>query len=173
MSSHSSGDRYTRLRTGCADRGLRLTPQREVLLRVLSEATGHPTADEMVQCVRQVLPTVSHATVYRNLQELVHEGLIRTLEVAGTAVQFEVNPDDHHHFVCRRCGQVWDVYLSSLDVRINRLRTRLDGFRIDRRNVQLHGVCAGCRYQAGRPSFARRACSSAKNLTTAASSMKS
>ena len=145
MSSRSSADRYTHLRTGCADRGLRLTPQREVLLRVLSEAMGHPTADDMVRRVRKVLPTVSHATVYRNLQELVREGLIRTLEVAGTAVQFEVNPDDHHHFVCRRCGRVWDVYLSSLDVRINRRRTELDGFQVDRRDVQLHGVCAGCR----------------------------
>jgi Fe2+ or Zn2+ uptake regulation protein len=112
---------------------------------VLSEAMGHPTADDMVQRVREVLPTVSHATVYRNLQELVREGLIRTLEVAGTALQFEVNPDDHHHFVCRRCGHVWDVYLSSLDVRINRRRSELDGFQVDRRDVQLRGVCAGCR----------------------------
>jgi len=145
MSRRSSTDRYTHLRAGCANRGLRLTPQREVLLRVLCQITGHPTADDMVQRVREVLPTVSHATVYRNLQELVHEGLIRTLEVAGTAVQFELNPDDHHHFVCDRCGRVWDVYLSSLDVRINRRRTEMDGFQVNRRDVQLHGVCAGCR----------------------------
>ena len=145
MSIRSSADRYTHLRTGCADRGLRLTPQREVLLRVLSEAMGHPTADDMVRRVREVLPTVSHATVYRNLQELVREGLIRTLEVAGTAVQFELNPDEHHHFVCHGCGHVWDVYLSSLDVRINRRRTVLDGFQVDRRDVQLHGVCPRCR----------------------------
>jgi len=145
MPSRSAAERYTQLRTGCADRGLRLTPQREVLLRVLSRATGHPTADEMVQRVRKVLPTVSHATVYRNLQELARKGLIQTLEVAGSAVQFEVNADDHHHFVCRRCGHVWDVYLSGLDVRINRRRSELDDFQIDRRDVQLHGVCAGCR----------------------------
>jgi Fur family peroxide stress response transcriptional regulator len=144
MSRRSSTDRYTHLRTGCANRGLRLTPQREVLLRVLSQITGHPTADDMVQRVREVLPTVSHATVYRNLQELVHEGLIRTLEVAGTAVQFELNSDDHHHLVCDKCGRVWDVYLSSLDVRINRRRTEMDGFQVNRRDVQLHGVCAGC-----------------------------
>ena len=145
MSRRSSTDRYTHLRRVCANRGLRLTPQREVLLRVLSQTMGHPTADDMVQRVREVLPTVSHATVYRNLQELVREGVIRTLEVAGTAVQFELNPDDHHHFVCDRCGHVWDVYLSSLDVRINRRRTGMDGFRVNRRDVQLHGVCAGCR----------------------------
>ena len=43
--ARSFADRYTHLRTGCADRGLRLTPRREVLLRVLSEAIGHPMAD--------------------------------------------------------------------------------------------------------------------------------
>jgi Fur family peroxide stress response transcriptional regulator len=145
MSGRTSTERYAHLRSGCADRGLRLTPQREVLLHVVSEAMGHPTADDMVRRVREVLPTVSHATVYRNLQELVREGLIGTLEVAGTAVQFEVNPDDHHHFVCHRCGHVWDVYLSSLELRINRRRTELEGFQVDRRDVQLHGVCADCR----------------------------
>lgn len=145
MSSRSTADRYKHLRTGCEDRGLRLTPQREVLLRVLSKTMGHPTADEMVRRVREVLPTVSHATVYRNLQELVREGLIGTLEAAGSAVQFEVNQDDHHHFVCHKCGHVWDVYLTSVDVRINRRRTALDGFQVERRDVQLHGVCADCR----------------------------
>jgi len=138
-------ERYATLREQCGQRGLRLTPQRDVLLRVLSEAEGHPTADDLVRQVRAVLPTVSHATVYRNLQELVREGLIKTLDMAGAAAQFEVNPDEHHHFVCRQCGQVWDVYLSSVDVKVNRRRTTIDGFQIDRREVQLHGLCAACR----------------------------
>ena len=139
-------ERYVYLRAECVNRGLRLTPQRDVLLRALSDAGGgHPTADDLVRRIRQVLPTVSHATVYRNLQDLVREGLIRTLDLAGEAVQFEVNPDEHHHFVCRKCGGVWDIYLSSVDVRVNRRRTDIDGFQVDRREVQLHGLCAACR----------------------------
>ncbi|MGE0440005.1 MAG: Fur family transcriptional regulator [Gemmatimonadales bacterium] len=141
----SAAARYAHLREECVQRGLRLTPQREVLIRVLSEAMGHPTADDLVREVRAVLPTVSHATVYRNLQELVREGLIRTLDRAGDAAQFEINPDEHHHFVCRKCGQVWDVYLSAVDVKVNRKRTAIEGFQIDRREVQLHGLCAACR----------------------------
>jgi Fur family transcriptional regulator, peroxide stress response regulator len=141
----SSAVRYTNLRGQCAEHGLRLTPQRDVLLRVLSETTGHPTADDLVQKVRSVLPSVSHATVYRNVQELVRAGLIGTLERAGGAVQFEINPEEHHHFVCRNCGQVWDVYLGGVDFRVDRRRSRLKGFQIDRREVQLHGLCARCR----------------------------
>ena len=141
----SADQRYARMRQECVARGLRLTPQRDILLRVLSSSSGHPTADDLVRRVRDVLPSVSHATVYRNVQELVRAGLIGMLERAGAAVQFEVNPDDHHHFVCRKCGEVWDVYLDEVDVRVNRQRSQLKGFQIDSREVQLHGVCARCR----------------------------
>jgi Fur family peroxide stress response transcriptional regulator len=133
------------LRATCVARRLRLTPQRDVLLRALSETIGHPTADDLVKKVRRVLPTVSQATVYRNVQELVHAGLIGRLERSGAAVQFEVNPEHHHHFVCRRCGQVWDVYLDQVTVTLDRRRSPMTGFQVDRRDVQLHGVCARCR----------------------------
>ena len=122
-----------------------MTPQRDVLLRVLSHTSGHPTADDLFRQVRAVLPSVSHATVYRNLQDLVRAGLIGTLERAGGATQFEINPESHHHFVCRSCGEVWDVYLEAVGVRLNRRRSPLTGFQIDRREVQLHGLCARCR----------------------------
>ena len=122
-----------------------MTPQRDVLLRVLSETHGHPTADDLFKKVRAVLPSVSHATVYRNVQQLVGTGLIGTLEHSGGAVQLEVNPESHHHFVCRRCGQVWDVYLEAVGVRLDRRRSQLKGFQIDRREVQLHGLCSRCR----------------------------
>jgi Fur family peroxide stress response transcriptional regulator len=145
VSAKSSHERYAQLRQTCAARGLRLTPQREALLRVLSNTIGHPTADDLVKRVQKVLPTVSHATVYRNVRQLVRAGLIGTLERSGAAAQFDPNPDDHHHFICGRCGQVWDVYVAHVDVTLDNQRSQLKGFRIHRRAVQLHGVCARCR----------------------------
>jgi Fur family transcriptional regulator, peroxide stress response regulator len=140
----SRADRYDQLRRECTARGLRMTPQRDTLLRVLSTAEGHPTADQLVQAVRKSLPSVSHATVYRNVQELVRIGLIGTLQHASAAAQFEINPDTHHHFVCGGCGEVWDVYLDDVDFRVNK-RSQLKGFRIERGEVQLHGLCVRCR----------------------------
>jgi Fur family transcriptional regulator, peroxide stress response regulator len=142
--SKSADERYAHLRQLCVARRLRLTPQRDVLLRALSQTVGHPTADDLVKKVRKVLPTVSPATVYRNVQQLVRAGLIGTLERSGASAQFEINPDHHHHFMCRRCGQVWDVYLDRVAVRLDRRRSPLNGFHIDRRDVQLHGLCARC-----------------------------
>ena len=128
-----------------------MTPQRDVLLRIVSGLDGrHPTADELFQQVRRVLPSISHATVYRNLQELVHAGLLGTLERAGSAAQYEVNPEEHHHFICAGCGKVWDVYLDEVRYRVNRRRSRLEGFEIDRGGVQLQGRCPRCRARSAR-----------------------
>lgn len=119
-------------------------------MRVLSEVPNHPTADDLVRLVRQVIPSISHATVYRNLQELVKAGLIGTLERAGASVQFETNPDSHHHFVCGACGGVWDVYLDAFQVQPSGESSIL-GFRVDRQEVQLHGRCARCAASEAQP----------------------
>ncbi len=139
-----SAARLKRLRALAADRGLRMTPQRDVLLRLLSRTRTHPTADELFRKARRKLPTVSHATVYRNLQELVRARLIATLERAGGSVQYDANPDDHHHFVCTRCGRIADIYLKDVGYAIDRRRSGVAPARIERAELQLHGVCARC-----------------------------
>src|SRR5581483_9569293 len=139
-----SAARLKRLRALAAERRLRMTPQREVLLRLLSQTRSHPTADELFRRARRQLPSVSHATVYRNLQELVRARLITTLERAGGPVQYDANPDDHHHFVCTRCGRVADIYLKDVEYAIDRARSGVAPARVDRAEVQLHGVCAAC-----------------------------
>jgi Fe2+ or Zn2+ uptake regulation protein len=121
-----------------------MTPQRTILLRVLSQTRTHPTADEVCRKVRRYLPSVSHATVYRNLQELVRARLIATLERAGAAVQYDANPDDHHHFVCTKCGSVSDIYLKDIEYAIDRARSAHAPSRVDRAELQLHGVCRTC-----------------------------
>ena len=139
-----SAARLERLRTRAAERGLRMTPQREVLLRLLSQTRTHPTADELFRKVRRQLPSVSHATVYRNLQELVRARLITTLERAGGPVRYDANPDDHHHFICTRCGRVTDLYLKGVAYAIDGTRSGRGPARIDRAELQLRGVCASC-----------------------------
>jgi Fur family peroxide stress response transcriptional regulator len=136
--------RLSRLRGRAASAGLRMTPQRDVLLRALAHSRTHPTADELCRIVRRELPSVSHATVYRNLQELVKAGLISPLERAGAAVRYDANPDDHHHFICTRCGAVSDIYLRDVDYAIDAARSGDRPSRVERVELQLHGVCARC-----------------------------
>ncbi len=137
-------ERYRRLRLRCRSRGLRMTPQRDALLRVLSRATHHPTADELVRGVRRAHPSVSHATIYRNVQQLAEHGVISTLERAG-ATQYDPNPDKHHHFVCERCGAVRDIYLVRIAYRVDGRRSPLKGAEVSGCELRLRGRCARCR----------------------------
>lgn len=139
-----SAARLMHLRARAAERGLRMTRQREVLLRLLSRTRTHPTADQLFRGVRRQLPSVSHATVYRNLQQLVRARLIATLERAGGPVRYDANPDDHHHFVCTRCGRVTDIYVKDVAYAIDRRRSGFRPSRVDRAELQLHGICAAC-----------------------------
>ena len=136
--------RLVQLEARALAHGLRMTPQRVVLLRVLSQTRTHPTADEVYKQVRRYLPSVSHATVYRNLQDLAQARLIATLERAGSAVRYDANPDDHHHFVCTECGAVSDIYLKDVDYAVDSKRSVARPARIDRAELQLHGLCARC-----------------------------
>jgi Fur family peroxide stress response transcriptional regulator len=136
--------RYERLRATAKRRGLRLTPQRDVLLRVLGAMPHHPTAEEVFRRVSKSLSSVSPATVYRNLQILAGAGVISPLERAGASVRYDPNPDEHHHFVCKQCGSVSDVYLLHVGYRVDVARSRLGAARVQSCELQLHGLCARC-----------------------------
>jgi len=125
--------------------GIRLTPQRMELLRALSETREHPTADDLYRQVNRILPSVTPATIHRNLQELVGAGLIGTLERTGRPTQYDPTVDNHHHFVCRGCGRIFDVYLSHAEYRIDRLKSDLGEAAIDRFEIHFDGTCADCR----------------------------
>lgn len=142
--------RFSRLRDMATARRLRMTTQREVLLRVLSRTDYHPTADQLYQRVRRVLPSVSPATVHRNVQDFVRAGLLTPFERPGTAVRYETNPDEHHHFVCRSCGCVWDVYLTAVRYAVDRRRSALPRVRVEQCAVQLSGLCHLCAARSAR-----------------------
>lgn len=137
--------RFEQLRDLAARRGLRMTPQRQALLRVLGGRVHHPTADELYRRVRRILPSVSPATVYRNVQTLARAGVIAPLERAGGAVRYDPNLDEHHHFVCGSCGQVLDIYLTKVGYAVDRRKSRLAGAQIRSCGLQLHGICGDCR----------------------------
>lgn len=145
MKLRPSGEaRLARLRNLATRHGLRMTPQRTVLLSVLARVRHHPTADELYRRVQKVLPSLSPATVYRNVHMLVEAGVISRLDRAGDAVRYDANSDEHHHFICNRCGRVVDVYLSSIDYRVDAMNSGVAGARIESCAVQLRGLCPQC-----------------------------
>lgn len=122
-------------------RGCRLTPQRRAILRFLTSALHHPTAEEVYQAVNRQFPMTSRATAYSTLRLLREAGLIRELEVDGTA-RYDANPVEHHHLICRACGKIVDLQATVLRRPLQRAVP--EGWKLDGVEVIARGLCEGC-----------------------------
>jgi len=90
---------------------VRLSRQRETILAELRKVTSHPTADEVYDMVRKILPRISLGTVYRNLDFLSGQGVVLRLGGAGTQKRFDGTPEPHPHLRCAECGRVEDLMI--------------------------------------------------------------
>ncbi len=125
------------------ERGLRVTAQRLAVLRAVS-AEPHVTADAVAAGVRADVGSISLQAVYDALGVLVDAELVRRIEPAGSPALFEARvSDNHHHLICRTCGQVSDVDCA---VGTAPCLTAADdhGYQIDEAEVVYWGQCPTC-----------------------------
>ncbi len=89
--------------------GLRCTPQRYTVMSFLMAHHDHPTAAEIFAAVNTADPRLSRATTYNNLRDLVEAGLVREVATEGRAARYDATGEQHHHFICDRCGKMEDI----------------------------------------------------------------
>jgi Fe2+ or Zn2+ uptake regulation protein len=130
-------------------RGLKVTPQRQAIFRILHEAETHPTAESVYEAVTREMPTVSLRTVYQTLNDLSDMGEILQLDLGTGSTRFDPNIDTHHHLVCDGCGRVLDVYTDTSPLRITSRQRH--GFDINTTEVIFRGTCPDCRVDAELP----------------------
>lgn len=128
---------------------LRMTPQRQVILEELRKAPRHPTADELYEKVKKKVPRISLGTVYRNLDILSSQGLIRRIETGGNQKRFDGSPDPHYHVRCIRCGALEDVEIGSLPSPHEILQDA-KGYEIRGLQLEFTGLCPKCRKKEGK-----------------------
>jgi Fur family ferric uptake transcriptional regulator len=88
---------------------LRKTEQRTVILEELRLCRNHPSADEVYLRVKRRLPRISLGTVYRNLELMASQGMIRRLEAISGQKRFDPIAEKHCHFRCSNCGKIEDI----------------------------------------------------------------
>ena len=103
----------------------------------------HPTADEVYACIFSKYPTVSRATVYRNLNLLVAEGMLSKVEMPDGADCFDKTLLKHYHMRCRVCGRVEDAELPYQSALLEKLGNT-HGFFVEEHDILLKGVCRVC-----------------------------
>ncbi len=135
--------RLDHLKAGAKKAGVKLTHQRIEIFRELAESDQHPDADTLFRAVQQRVPTVSVDTVYRTLWMLRDLGLVATLGPERGAVRFDANLDQHHHYICVRCGLVRDFESAALNaLRVPEAVKELGS--VADAHVEVRGVCAKC-----------------------------
>jgi Fe2+ or Zn2+ uptake regulation protein len=90
-------------------RGLKITPQRQSIFRVLHSSTVHPTAEAVYDAVSTEMPSISLRTVYQTLNDLAAMGEIHAIDLGTGSARFDPTTHPHHHLVCEGCGRVQDV----------------------------------------------------------------
>jgi len=124
--------------------GIRITPQREAILRYLASTRSHPTAHQVYQAVRESFPHIGKATVYNTLNLMARLGLLVELKRKDGAVRYETDVSPHANLICLRCGQVEDAPLLT-PVRVGMLEKQ--GFEIHHVRVDAYGYCARCQHE--------------------------
>lgn len=121
----------------------RMTQQRKQILDYLARAEFFPTAKHIFDAVREVMPSISFGTIYRNLSILKQIGLVRELTLDSDVRRYDIQTKDHAHFRCRECGNELDVAPKGLMQQLQDVMREL-GARDLHYYLELTGVCATC-----------------------------
>jgi Fe2+ or Zn2+ uptake regulation protein len=125
----------TRITKALRDAGHRVTLPRLMVHRHVAATPQHVTAED----IRAELPSLSLGTVYSTLDLFEELGLVRRVSTLEGAAVYDSRPDLHAHAVCRRCGKLFDLDQPGMPQ-----TAAPAGFRVERVELQLVGVCAGC-----------------------------
>ena len=138
-----TGAEAVALRRTLHERGLRMTPQRQLVLDAVREL-GHATPEHVCAQVQRVAPAVNITTIYRTLDLLERLGVVRHTHLGHGAPTYSAHEHEHVHLVCHRCGDVTEVPTALMADLAGRLDTEF-GFALDVAHVALSGVCRTCR----------------------------
>ena len=122
---------------------LKYSRQRESIKANLMSRRDPPTADALYASIREEFPNISLGTVYRNLNLLVETGEILKLTCGNGPDHYDGNVAPHYHFVCRDCGQVYDMELDEMADLNTSVQAAAPG-KIDSHSILFYGRCYSC-----------------------------
>ena len=129
----------------CAERGMRMTEQRRVIARVLSEAEDHPDVEELYRRASAIDPHISIATVYRTVRLFEEAGVVEKHDFGDGRSRYEEAGDDHHdHLIDTKSGEVIEFYDAEIERR-QQMIAKDKGWELQDHAMSLYGVCNDCR----------------------------
>lgn len=124
----------------CHDKGLRITEQRKVIARVLSDAEDHPDVEKVYERASAIDPGISIATVYRTVRLFEEAGILDRHDFGDGRARYEPSPEAHHdHLINVESGEVIEFVDPELELLQKQIAERL-GFRLVDHRMELYGV---------------------------------
>lgn len=124
----------------------RMTRQRRAILDELSDRKDHPTAEELFRVLREEMDRISLSTVYRNLEVLQQQGLVRILEFPGMPRRFDADISRHYHIRCVECGSIMDIDPSMVP-NMKRMGHEIGSHKILAMRLEFDGICRQCQLE--------------------------
>ncbi|MGN1318496.1 MAG: Fur family transcriptional regulator [Lachnospirales bacterium] len=123
---------------------LKITPQRMAIYSYLMSATNHPSAETIYKDLKPDYPSMSLATVYKNIATLRDAHLVTEFNVGEDSHRYDADTEFHTHLVCRECHNVFDYFGDiPLDDVVMNLRDNM-GFHVEEKELIFYGTCKKC-----------------------------
>jgi Fur family peroxide stress response transcriptional regulator len=144
MKDHDPQERFATIVQKIRESDHKLTPQRLAVARILSKSEGHPSVDAIYEQLKDDFPTMSLATVYRNVMLIKSLGEVLELGFPEGGNRYDGNkPYPHPHVICVRCKKIIDPELPSLQD-LTREVMKASGFKILTHRMDFFGICREC-----------------------------
>ena len=123
----------------CIERNVRLTDQRKVVAKVMSESVDHPDVDELHKRVNKLDPKISIATVYRTVKLFEEAGIVAKHDFKGTKARYEETPQEHHdHLIDINTGEITEFVNEDIEKLQQKVAEKL-GYKLVDHRLELYG----------------------------------
>lgn len=129
------------------EKGLKLTPQRQLIVEILAKDPNHPSAHAILQKARERAPRMSFSTVYYTLNLFKKHKLIRELEFYDMENRYEGNLTNHINLICLKCRCIQD-FREGLAIPAGEVEAET-GFRTEDMRIEYYGYCKKCAEESG------------------------
>jgi len=136
LETHTEKIRHT-----LSEKGLKVTPQRMVILETIYRLKNHPTADQIIEVVRKNHPNIAPGTVYKVLDAFVRNHIIKRVSTDEGVMRYDGIVEHHHHFYCTENSEIHDYFDEELDELLRDFfsKKKVGSFQIDEMILQIKG----------------------------------
>ena len=120
---------------------IKVTPQRLAIIELM-DLHGHISVRDIFSKIQENFPSLSLATVYKNINTMVETSFIKELKIVGQDAKYELSKEEHSHMICKVCGKVEDIILETEAIVSS--AEKISHYAIDESAIQLFGVCPEC-----------------------------